>query len=277
VTHSHRAALLLALLGAGGSAFGAPGTIGLGETEVTVTENYGSGYVTVYRTGGSSGTVTVDFTVSGGDATPGSDYFTYSGTLKWYSGERFGQSISVNAQNDGTVEATETFNVTLSNPTGGATLGTNPAVVSIRDNDGPGVGTIRFLRDPMYISEYQLSQIQLERVDGKGGAVSATIVSTPGTAHEPQDYAPVNQVVSWADGEAGLKDFYMSGVDDGTGNEPDETLTLSFSGATGGVATEGPGTVIVDDIQDEGGGGGALSLGMLGFAAVAIAGRRRRR
>jgi hypothetical protein len=277
VTCLHRAALMLALLGTGGSAVAAAGTIGLGETAATVSENYGSGYVTVYRTGGFSGTVTVDFTVSGGDATAGSDYHSYSGTLKWYSGESFGQGITVIAQDDGAVEATETFNVTLSNPTGGATLGTNPAVVSIRDNDGPGVGTIRFLRDPMSIAEYQPSQIQLERVDGKGGAVSVTIVSTPGTAQEPQDYAPVNEVVSWADGEAGLKDFYMNGVDDGTGNEPDETLTLSFSGATGGVATDGPATVIVDDIQDEGSGGGALSLGMLGLAAAAIAGRRRRR
>ena len=265
------------LLCAAAPAFAAPGTVGFSKVEWTVTENYTSGYVEIYRTGGSSGTVTVDFTLGGGTAIKGTDYNGQDGQLKWYGGETFGQSISFIAVNDGNAESTETFNITLSNPTGGASLGTNPATVSIRDNDGTGPGTIRFIRDPMNISEYQPSQIQLERVDGKGGAVSATVVSSSGTAQQPGDYAPVDQTVSWADGEAGLKDFYMYGVDDGTGNEPDETLTLSFSASTGGAATEGPATVIVDDIQDEGGGGGGgASMGLLALAAAALFRRRRR-
>ena len=277
-------AAALALLFGAGIAGADPGTISLTQPQWTFTESYGYGWsVTVYRHGGSTGTVSADFTIGGGTATQGSDYESYNGTLTWYHGETFGQNISIAARNDAEAEPTESFNVTLSNPTGGADLGTASAVVSIRDDDGPGVGTIRFVRSPFVVAEWSgLSEITLERVDGKGGEVSATVVSADGTAHEGSDYAGVLETLTWADGQSGLKSFYLGTTSD-DGDEPDETLQLSISASTGGVATEGPATVIITDGGDESegrfgsGGGGALSSGLLLLAVAGAAARRRRR
>jgi CSLREA domain-containing protein len=93
--------------------------------------------VTVSRTGGSAGTVSVDYaTSSTSSATPGSDYTSTSGTLVFADGE-LTKNFSVNLLQDTQTEPTETFNVVLSNPIGGATLGTpSTASVSILDDDG---------------------------------------------------------------------------------------------------------------------------------------------
>src|SRR6266851_2729048 len=100
----------------------------------------GSGTVTalltVNRTGGATGTVTVDYATSDGTATAGVDYTATAGTLTFLDGET-SKTISIPILDDGTLEGgTDTFNVILSNPTGGATLGpVTKSVVTIKDDD----------------------------------------------------------------------------------------------------------------------------------------------
>jgi photosystem II stability/assembly factor-like uncharacterized protein/subtilisin-like proprotein convertase family protein len=84
--------------------------------------------VTVNRTNGSAGAATIDYTTSGGTATGGSscttgvDYVTPSGTLSFANGE-LSKTFSVQLCPDGGNEPVETINLVLSNPTGGATVG----------------------------------------------------------------------------------------------------------------------------------------------------------
>ena len=114
-------------------AFSSP-TYTIGEAGPTVT-------VTVDRTGGSDGAVNVDYALSGGTATGGAacgagvDYVNTGGTLMFAAGDT-SETFNVAICEDSDVEGDETFNATLSNPTGGATIGTpNPAAVTITDND----------------------------------------------------------------------------------------------------------------------------------------------
>jgi len=97
--------------------------------------------------GRSSGEFTVDFATRNGTATAGQDYLPLSGTLRF--GPLVGpwaRSLTVNVPilDDVLVEGSETFFVSLSNPSDGIVLGEkSTATVMILDNDtpsGPGRG-----------------------------------------------------------------------------------------------------------------------------------------
>ena len=103
-------------------------------------ESAGVATITVQRTAGSTASaVTIDYaTVPGGTATPGADYLLTSGTLTFKAGE-VSKTFTVPIVNDNVDEPSETVNLALSNPTGGATLGTPvTAVLTISDEDVPG-------------------------------------------------------------------------------------------------------------------------------------------
>ncbi|MFK7818047.1 MAG: Calx-beta domain-containing protein [Planctomycetaceae bacterium] len=111
-----------------------PGRIGFSQSNVTVDEATGSLQLTVQRTNGDDGSVSVQYATSNGSATAPGDYSSRSGTLTFADGQT-SRTISIPINNDTNVENTETFEVTLSNPTGGASLGTNQTTISITDND----------------------------------------------------------------------------------------------------------------------------------------------
>ena len=89
--------------------------------------------VTVIRTGDTSGSATVDYATSDGAATEHSDYTTALGTLRFAPGEAQ-KTFDLLLTQDSFVEGNETFNVTLSNPSGAA-LGSQ-ATAAVRINDG---------------------------------------------------------------------------------------------------------------------------------------------
>jgi hypothetical protein len=92
--------------------------------------------VTVFRANGAAGAVSVDFATADGTAVAGVDYMSSSGTLSFASGE-VSKNIRVPLLDDGVEEATETVQIALTNPAGGATLITPAsATLSILDDDG---------------------------------------------------------------------------------------------------------------------------------------------
>lgn len=112
-----------------------PGTIGFGNATFSCGENEGSVTVTVRRTGGTSGNVTVTYGTSNGTASAASDYAVAGGTLAWSDGDAADKQFAIAITNDGIEEPNETFSVNLSNPTGGASLGTDSATVTIYNDD----------------------------------------------------------------------------------------------------------------------------------------------
>ena len=102
----------------------------------SVAENGASVLVTVTRTGGSAGAVSVDYATGNGTALAGSDYSTRSGTLIFADGVTASQTFSVPILNDAVPESDESFTLGLSNVTGGASLGAvTTATVTITDDD----------------------------------------------------------------------------------------------------------------------------------------------
>jgi hypothetical protein len=115
---------------------GASGPLVLTSNSYSVGEADSVVTITVTRSGGSlGGPVTVDYATSGGTATAGSDYAGASGTLSFGPGEAT-KSFTVPVTSDSTNEGDETFQVTLSNAGGGASLGSPAgATVTISDDD----------------------------------------------------------------------------------------------------------------------------------------------
>jgi hypothetical protein len=139
VRTSALAAFLLAGVPAATHA-GAPaaGTLHFFIGAVSVAETDGHSTLAVQRSGGTTGAVTVAYATADGSATAGEDYAETEGILSWADGEGGVKSITVPITDDSVLEPSETFSATLSNPTGGATLGSPTAeTVTIADDDNP--------------------------------------------------------------------------------------------------------------------------------------------
>jgi hypothetical protein len=96
--------------------------------------------VTVTRTGNPALPVGVYFATSDGTATERRDYTAVSGQLQFAAGET-SKTFDVLLTEDAYEEALETINLTLSNATGGASLGSQPtATVNIAPDDNPPPG-----------------------------------------------------------------------------------------------------------------------------------------
>jgi hypothetical protein len=126
--------------GTGGAGGGTttPGTIQLSAAAYGVTEGAGVVHLVITRTGGSDGGVSVTLTSSDGTATAPGDYAAVSATVTFAAGDTAAKTVDVAIVDDNVVEPLETFAVTLSAPTGGATLGVPAtATISIQDDDLP--------------------------------------------------------------------------------------------------------------------------------------------
>ena len=101
----------------------------------SVAEGTPNATITVTRTGGTYGAVDVSYATGDNTATAGSDYTTRSGTLSFGQGQT-SKTFTVPILNDAAAERAESLNLTLSGPTGGATLGqARRVVLTITDND----------------------------------------------------------------------------------------------------------------------------------------------
>jgi hypothetical protein len=123
-----------------------PGVLRFSMADYVVDEAAGTATITVVRDSGG-GLVTVNFTTADGTAQGGVDYTPTSGTLTFANGQTVA-TFTIPILLESPVEADETVILTLSSPTGGASLGSpSSAVLTIRndsaDRDGPRVTALR--------------------------------------------------------------------------------------------------------------------------------------
>jgi hypothetical protein len=112
-----------------------PGVLAFGNANYTVSEDGGNAEVTLVRSGGSDGEVSIDVNLSNGSATAPDDYDSTSQTATFADGETT-TTITIPIEEDSDVEGDETFTLSLSNPTGGASIGgQDSSTVTIQDND----------------------------------------------------------------------------------------------------------------------------------------------
>jgi hypothetical protein len=114
-----------------------PGRVRLAaDAPLTVEEGEGSAVISVRRTGGMAGKVSVRYTASAGTAKPGADFTPVSGVLVWGDSDLSEHSFAIPIRGDQDREGNETVKIELSAPTGGAVLGIpSAAVLTILDDD----------------------------------------------------------------------------------------------------------------------------------------------
>ncbi|HUW83262.1 MAG TPA: Calx-beta domain-containing protein, partial [Phycisphaerae bacterium] len=194
----------------------------------------------------SQDTVTVDYAVTGGDATGGGvDYTLAAGTLTFDPND-VSKTIDIAIVDDGLVEADETIEVTLSNPTG-ATLGANTVhTYTILDNDVV-VPEVQF--DLISSSgDEGVATVNLSVSLDQSTAATVTVdyAVTGGTAVDPDDYSIAGTQLTFNPGVT-QQDIVITVVNDGL-VESDETIEVTLSNPSN--ATLGANTVHTYTIND---------------------------
>lgn len=115
-----------------------PGELGFEDDEFQVIEDGGTAVIVVERDDGSDGVVSAVVSTADGSATDGEDYEGISRVVTWEDGDDDDKTVEVPILEDDLEEGNETVELTLTDPTGGATLDDGDALaeLTILDNDG---------------------------------------------------------------------------------------------------------------------------------------------
>jgi glucose/arabinose dehydrogenase len=221
--------------------------------------NEGSGQVvlTVNRSGGSAGAVTVDYAITGGSATAppgvGADFGgplptgSLTGTLQ-FGPSVMSQTITIPIVNDSEAEPNETFTVALQNPQGGASVGIlSVATVTILDNDR--LGTVQFTQSAMTVAESAPSVgLTVSRSGSTGNPAAVNYQITGATAAVN---GSLTGTLAFPSGSAS-QPLTIPLLDD-TVIEGTRMLTVTLkSPVTGGFALGSPSVAVVTLVDDEG-------------------------
>ena len=215
------------------------GDIQFSAVDFEVNERMGgnTALITVVRTNGSLGAVSVLVTSSDGSATNGLHYTETIRTLNWADGDTASKTFNVPILDDplGTTNAPRVLNLTLSSPTGGAVVGTpNPATVTIFDND---IGLEFSLADYVY-PENTTAIVTVVRRDAFAGTVTVDFTTTDGTATTAgMDYTASMGTLTFGPGVLS-QSFAVPLLPDAL-VEPSERVLLSLNNPTGGATVSG--------------------------------------
>jgi len=231
--------------GAGGST-SQNGVLAFGALKYSVAENGTSVLITVERSGGSAGAVTVTFSTRNATAEAGIHYAATNGTLSFATGET-SKTFPVSVTDNATINGNKGLTLLLASPTGGAVLGeAAQALLTIVDNEVGtfGVGSFKFDRQSFTGTESgRKTVIIVERVGGSRGEASVTYGTTDGTARAGTDYTAATGTLTFRDGET-HKSFVIGILKDDV-SDPGESINLSLGTVTGGASLASPSTADV--------------------------------
>jgi uncharacterized delta-60 repeat protein len=174
------------------------GQISFAATNFVASESDSSASITVVRTNGLSGSVTVNYYTVPGTAQPGVNYTTVSGTLTFNSGDST-RVISVPILNNNLVQGTVSLSVVLTNVSSGASLiAPTNATLSILDND---TGFI-FVNATNYVREMNgLFPVFVQRIGSTNNNVQVSYSTSDGTAKAGLNYSATSGTLTFNPGQ----------------------------------------------------------------------------
>ena len=239
------------------AAAGAVGSLHFSISSIAAIEDVGTLSVTVLRTGGTAGSLTVDYATANGTAVAGQDYTSSSGTLTFGAGET-SKTIQIPILDDATTEQDETFTVSLSNTPSLESLGApNILVITIQDRST----TPTLFVDNLVVTEGNtgstteaLFTINLSAATGR--TVSVDFITTNFGAFggakcnnsEGIDYVSVSGTFTFPTGTTAFAVPITICGD--TNAEANESFRLTLGNVNGAavVANQGFGTILDDDV-----------------------------
>jgi len=212
------------------SSFGS-GVLGFSQTNYSAFESSGVAAVTVVRTNGSTGPVSVTLATGDGTASAGPDYVATNVVVAFADGE-ISKTVYIRTVQHTSVQPDKTFFVTLSNPQGGATIGVNPAMITILDDHM----NFSFSSSAYFVRQDAGTVIvTVLRNSGTNGFVTVNYsttnaVPTNGVAVAGEDYTTTSGTLTFAPGEVS-KSIFIPIIDDGQiGSDEQFSVYLSDPG-----------------------------------------------
>ncbi len=208
-----------------------------------------SALVTVERSMGEQGAVSVGFRTESGTGTAGVDFAVVTGTLTWGPGDESTKVIEIPLIADGVADGGETFRVVLSNPTGGATIDGQRGVAvgrilesgdgdNLGDDDTTRPGVLKFDDAGYQVIEGNVfARVAVERSSGVKGRVTVRWTAANGSAISPADFTAASGTLAWNAGD-GAKKFFQVRIRPDAVREGNETIRLALSAPTGGATLD---------------------------------------
>jgi large repetitive protein len=232
----------------------------------------------VTLSGPSGQTIRVTATTSDGTATAPADYAAKSQVLTFNPGETE-RPFEVSVAGDTLDEPNEIMHVTLSDATGGATIGAGEAVGRIFDHDATSVLSISDSTVAEPRSGTALMTFTVTLAPASARLVRVGYSTADGTATAPADYVATSGFVELAPGET--KKSITVTIQGDTLGEPNETLFVNLGGADGarvgddqGLGTIGdataPPTLAISDTTAQEGEAATLVVTLTGSTTQAV-------
>lgn len=247
--------------------FGQPGRFQL-KLAQNVSEGDEYALVTVLRNFGSDGAVSVDYATVDGIAAAAADYEPISGTLLFAEHET-SKTIAIPIIDDSGEEDSEDFAIELSNPTGGAVLGSpRNAVIWIRDDDlNTSPGVIEWGSETCEIEESSVvNLLEIVRSGGTYGEAAVDVHMYSGTAVEGVDFKSLSTTVEFGPGWDKKRLYLDLAINDFI-HEEDEVFTIVLSNPQGGAVIGAADTMTVTIVDDDPDAPGELAISDSDYAS----------
>jgi len=233
----------------------------------SVAQSAGSVTLSVARAGAATSAVSVAYATAGGTAVAGTDYVATSGTLQWAENDSTPKQISVPLVSANPFAGNKSFNVMLTTPSAGASIG-NPgsATVMVAGDAAPAVGDLQFSAADYSVAEGAGTvTIVVDRTGGSSGAISVAYATADGTATAASNYTATSGTLQWADGDSTPKSFSVP-VSNTTPFSGSKTFTVALSNATSGATLGAPDSATVTISGDAVPPVGSLQLGASSYS-----------
>lgn len=191
-----------------------------------IVERAASYNITVYRTGGTDGTVSVQYRVVGESATAGQDFVADTGTVTFNDGETL-KSLELRTLDDLVPESAETFYLELYAPTGGTSLSRSRINVQM-ESDGDRGSNISIAGPERALESAGSIRFLVQRTGDLRAPLAVHYATVAGTASAGTDFTAASGTVSWPANEGGVRAIDVTIADDAE-IEADEQFSLALS------------------------------------------------
>ena len=223
-----------------------PGELSFAATNYVANQAGVDAIVTVIRTNGFTGFVSVDYAVLDGTALGGVDYAPTRGTLAFASGET-NKTFSVPILSRPTVLVDRSALLVLSNPVGGATLGATTNATLTIESGGVGASYFFFTATNYGVNEYDSNAVvTISRTNSRVDRATIVFRTSNGTAVDGINYLGTNLVVTFATNQS-TTNLVIPILPDRVGT-PDLTILLTLAnagGANGAFITQPSSTLTI--------------------------------
>ena len=206
--------------------------------------------VTVTRTVGSQGTLTVQYATANGTAVNGTDYTGTTNTLTWNNGDTSSRTITIPLINNHLVGPNKQFfaglfNATLNGTNTPSLFGSITNVVLNINNDN-SYGTFQFSRPSYLVNENGgYATMTVTRTGSALGTATVGFTTVNGTAFAGTNYVSTNGALAFAAGQIS-RSFNVQILNDSKANPPPSAfyfsavLTTNSAGSSLGSPASAP-------------------------------------